>query len=72
MQAAENGPHLIFGISAKWVAGAILALSCVLSIAERLNRSTIALLGTSRMIVSDVHDQNEAIKGIDFNTLAGC
>ncbi len=70
MQDARAAAHLILGLSPMWVASAILALTYVLIIAERLNRSIIALLGASLMIVSGVLDQNEAIKGIDFNTLA--
>ena len=42
----------------------------MLIITERLNRSIIALLGASLMIVLGVLDQDEAVKGIDFNTIA--
>ena len=70
MQDAHAAAQLIFGLSPMWVAGTILVLVYVLIIAERLNRSIIALLGASLMIVSGVLDQSEAIKGIDFNTLA--
>jgi Na+/H+ antiporter NhaD/arsenite permease-like protein len=70
MVAGESGAHLIFGLAPTWVAGAILVLVYVLIVAERLNRSIIALIGASLMIVSGVLDQNEAIKGIDFNTIA--
>jgi len=66
----ESTPHLIFGLSPIWVSSAILIATYVLIITERLNRSIIALLGATLMIVLGVLDQDEAIKGIDFNTIA--
>jgi len=63
-------PHLIFGLNPMWVSSAVLVATYVLIITERLNRSIIALLGASLMIVLGVLDQDEAIKGIDFNTIA--
>jgi Na+/H+ antiporter NhaD/arsenite permease-like protein len=53
-----------------WVATLILGLTYLLIFTERLNRSIIALLGGGAMIVSGVLTQEEAIKGIDFNTIA--
>ena len=66
----ETTPHLIFGLNPMGVSSAILIATYVLIITERLNRSIIALLGASLMIVLGVLDQDEAIKGIDFNTIA--
>ncbi len=70
MEGAPGHAHLVFGIGAMWVAGAILVLVYALIVAERLNRSIIALLGAGLMIASGVLDQAEAIRGIDFNTIA--
>jgi Na+/H+ antiporter NhaD/arsenite permease-like protein len=61
---------VIFGLSPAWAATVLLLLSYVLIISERLNRSIIALLGAGAMIVSGVLTQEEAIRGIDFNTIA--
>ncbi len=63
-------PDIIFGLSPVWVATVLLVLTYVLIITERLNRSIIALLGGGVMIVSGVLSQDEAIAGIDFNTIA--
>ncbi len=66
-------PHtggIIFGLDPIWVATALLGLTYILIITERLNRSIIALLGGGMMIVSGVLSQDEAIAGIDFNTIA--
>src|SRR5215470_3739193 len=60
----------MFGIDPFWVAIAVFALTYLLIIAERINRSIIAMLGAGAMIVSGVLTQDEAIRGIDFNTIA--
>ncbi|HXQ49955.1 MAG TPA: ArsB/NhaD family transporter [Stellaceae bacterium] len=52
------------------VAVAIVAVTYVLIIADRMDRSIIALLGGGAMILAGVLTQAEAIRGIDFNTLA--
>jgi Na+/H+ antiporter NhaD/arsenite permease-like protein len=70
MGGAEHAPHILFGMNAVWVATVVLIATYVLIVTERLNRSIIALLGAMMMIVVGVLDQNEAIKGIDFNTIA--
>ncbi len=60
----------MFGADPFWVALAVFALTYVLVITDRINRSIIALLGAGTMIVSGVLTQDEAIRGIDFNTIA--
>jgi Na+/H+ antiporter NhaD/arsenite permease-like protein len=60
----------MFGIAPFWVAIAVFTLTYLLIIAERINRSIIAMLGAGVMIVSGVLTQDEAIRGIDFNTIA--
>jgi Na+/H+ antiporter NhaD/arsenite permease-like protein len=61
---------VMFGLDPAWVATILLLASYALIISERLNRSIIALLGAGTMIVSGVLSQEEAIRGIDFNTIA--
>ncbi|WP_200808690.1 SLC13 family permease [Tistlia consotensis] len=61
---------MIFGLDPAWVATGLLVIIYVFIIAERLNRSIIALLGAGLMIVTGVLNQQQAIKGIDFNTIA--
>ena len=70
MQHAAAVPDVIFGLDAARVATVLLVLSYLLIISERLNRSIIALLGGGAMIATGVLDQAEAIRGIDFNTIA--
>src|SRR6266481_1687058 len=61
---------VLFGLNAGWVAIVIFTLSYALIITERINRSIVALLGAGMMIVTGLLTQEEAIRGIDFNTIA--
>src|SRR5947208_15932390 len=70
MQPISGAAAALFGADPFWLAVAIFALTYVLIVAERINRSIIALLGAGAMIVSGVLSQDEAIRGIDFNTIA--
>ena len=62
--------HTVFGLNPMFIATGLLVLTYVLIITERLNRSIIALLGGGLMIMLGVLNQEEAIRGIDFNTIA--
>ena len=65
--AAAPGP---FGADPAWVAVILFVVTYLLVIADRINRSIVAMLGAGAMIVSGVLSQDEAIRGIDFNTIA--
>jgi Na+/H+ antiporter NhaD/arsenite permease-like protein len=52
-----------------WVSTCVLAVTYALIMSEKVNRAIIALLGAGVMIVVGVLDQDEAIKGIDWNTI---
>src|SRR5260370_32785362 len=53
-----------------WVGTIVLSMTYLFIIADRINRSIIAMLGAGAMIVAGVLTQDEAIRGIDFNTIA--
>ena len=53
-----------------WLSVCILIATYAIIVSERANRSVVALLGAGLMIVLGVLDQEEAIRGIDFNTIA--
>jgi len=65
-----SAPASLLGADPFWVAIVIFALTYVLIVTDRINRSIIALLGAGIMVVSGVLTQEEAIRGIDFNTIA--
>jgi len=61
---------VIFGLDPFWVSLTLFALTYIAIITERLNRSIIALLGATLMILSGVITQQAALRdGVDFNTL---
>src|SRR5690348_4389002 len=66
----HNEPHILFGADPMLMSSALLILTYVLIITERVNRSIVALLGAGLVIVTGVLDQEEAIHGVDFNTIA--
>ncbi len=63
-------PHAPFGWSPLWVSTIMLLIVYGVIIAERLNRAIVALLGALLMIAMGLLNQEEAIRGIDFNTIA--
>lgn len=63
-------PHAPFGWNPMWVSTIMLLIVYGVIIAERLNRAIVALLGALLMIAMGLLNQEEAIRGIDFNTIA--
>ncbi len=70
MNQVSTAAPAMFGADPFWVAISVFALTYLLVIADRINRSILALLGAGVMVVSGVLSQEEAIRGIDFNTIA--
>jgi Na+/H+ antiporter NhaD/arsenite permease-like protein len=66
---AHAASEVYFGLNPMWVSTCILAVTYASIMSEKVNRAIIALVGASVMIVVGVLDQNEAIKGIDWNTI---
>ena len=65
-----SAPAALLGADPFWVAIVIFVLAYALVVSDRINRSIIALLGAGVMVASGVLTQEEAIRGIDFNTIA--
>ncbi|MBI1204694.1 MAG: hypothetical protein GC182_19510, partial [Rhodopseudomonas sp.] len=66
---AHAASHVYFGLNAMWVSTCILAATYAVIMSERVNRAVVALAGAGIMIIVGVLDQQEAIKGVDWNTL---
>ncbi|MGH6663406.1 MAG: SLC13 family permease [Pseudolabrys sp.] len=66
---AHAASQVYFGLSAMWVSTCILAITYAVIMSEKCNRAIVALVGAGVMIIVGVLDQNEAIRGIDFNTI---
>lgn len=67
--AAFSVPDLL-GIDPIWVASGILILVYAVLISEKLNRAILAMLGASLMVVFGIINQEQAVDGVDANTLA--
>src|SRR5216684_4313356 len=61
--------NVYFGLSPLWVATALLLLTYAVIISEQINRSVVTLVGAAVMVVLGVMSQEEAFKGIDWNTI---
>src|SRR5262249_22567212 len=62
-------PHIFFGLDAMMVSTVILCITYSAIIWDKLNRAIVALIGAALMVGSGALDQNEALKGIDWNTI---
>ncbi len=63
-------PDVVFGVDPMWAATLILIVTYAAVISERLNRAIAALLGAGLMLLLGVLNQAEAVRGVDFNTIA--
>jgi Na+/H+ antiporter NhaD/arsenite permease-like protein len=66
---AQAASHVFFGLSPMWVSTCILVLTYAVIMSEKCNRAIVALVGAGVMVIVGVLDQEEAIKGVDFNTI---
>jgi Na+/H+ antiporter NhaD/arsenite permease-like protein len=66
---AHAASHVFFGLNPMWVSTCILAVTYATIMSERCNRAIVALVGAGVMILIGVLDQQEAIHGIDWNTI---
>jgi Na+/H+ antiporter NhaD/arsenite permease-like protein len=58
-----------FGLNPMWVSTVILLVTYAIIMSEKINRAIIALIGACVMVLVGVFSQEEAIKGIDWNTI---
>jgi Na+/H+ antiporter NhaD/arsenite permease-like protein len=66
---AHAASTVYFGMNAMWVSTCLLAITYAVIMTEKVNRAIVALVGASIMVIVGVLDQEEAIKGIDWNTI---
>jgi Na+/H+ antiporter NhaD/arsenite permease-like protein len=69
MEEAATG-HVLFGLDPLWVSTALLIVTYATIMTEKLNRAIVALVGAGLMISLGILNQEQAVEGIDFNTLA--
>ncbi len=61
---------MIFGLSKAVIASIILVLSYAVLFSEKLNRAVAVMLGAVVMILLGVLSYDQALEGVDFNTIA--
>lgn len=61
---------MILGLSKAVVASVILVISYAILFSERLNRAVVVLLGAAAMVLLGILSYDQAIKGVDFNTIS--
>ena len=65
----QHTSFVIFGLDPLWLAVSILLVVYGVIMLEKFNRAVLALLGAGLMILSGVITQQQAVAGIDFNTI---
>jgi Na+/H+ antiporter NhaD/arsenite permease-like protein len=66
---AQAASHVYFGLDPMWVSTCVLIITYATIMSEKINRAIVALVGAGMMILVGVLDQEEAIKGVDWNTI---
>lgn len=61
--------QVVFGLDPTWVAVTILLVVYAVIMAERFNRAVLSLLGAGMMVLCGVISQQQAVAGVDFNTI---
>ncbi len=64
-----HASSVYFGLDPMWVSTCLLAVTYAVIIAEKVNRAVVALVGAGLMVLVGVLSQEEALKGIDWNTI---
>lgn len=68
MNGSEHS--VLFGLDPLWLSTGILIVTYAVLLTERVNRTIVALLGGGIVVITGILDQEQAIAGIDFNTIA--
>ncbi len=61
--------HVIFGMDPFWVSCVLFIVTYAVIVTEKINRAIVAGIGAGLMITLGVVNQQQAIAGVDFNTL---
>lgn len=66
---ASGATTTSLGVSPMIASTVVLATTYAVVISEKVNRSIVALVGACIMVIAGLLTQEEAIKGVDFNTI---
>ena len=59
----------LFGWDPTWLAAGVFLLTYAVVMTERINRAIVALTAAGVLVLTGVLTQEEAVRGVDFNTL---
>lgn len=66
---AAVATRAILGLNPLWVATGVLIATYGVVMSEKVNRAIVALLGASLLVILGVLNQEQAVNGVDFNTI---
>ena len=70
MHADQEAVSLVvFGWNPLWVSAILCIVTYILIMTEKVNRAIVAGLGAGLMVTLGILNQEQAIAGVDFNTL---
>ncbi len=61
--------HVIFGWDGLWLSTILFVITYVVIVTEKINRAIVSLTGAGLMIIFGILNQEQAVRGVDFNTL---
>ncbi|MDK9722733.1 MAG: ArsB/NhaD family transporter [Rhodospirillales bacterium] len=67
---SHEAMSVLFGMNPMWVSSLVLIATYAAIMSEKVNRAIVSLLGAGIMILLGVLNQEMAIRGVDFNTIA--
>lgn len=68
MHSSETA-SVILGLHPMWLSGTLFVVSYILIVSERLNRAIVSMFAAAAMIITGIITQQQAVQGIDFNTI---
>src|SRR3954470_17795795 len=61
--------HALLGLNPMWASTCLLLVTYAVIMTEKVNRAIVALLGAGLIVLAGILNQDEAIRGVDFNTI---
>lgn len=66
---SDETASVLFGLHPMWLSGTLFVVSYILIVSERLNRAIVSMFAAAAMILTGIITQQQAVQGIDFNTI---
>ena len=61
--------QVLFGLDPQWFAGGLFVVTYALIMTERVNRAIVAMFMAGLMVLGGLMSQEQAVRGVDFNTI---